>query len=317
MKKKAFTIPELLVFLTIVGVISVAMITIIKPNEKYLKYAYYNVYNVLATAAYNVIEDVNDARGEESDHPGTVSESDRYFPGIEPGKTDEVYAKELCKKLAINPSSTNKYGYINSTKYNCDSLKTVTTSPTDANFADETNMAFMATNSMRFYITSLDSITVHDPIRNSDTLLKYFVVWVDLNGTRGPNTAGWTEGRAADIVPFVVTTSGQVLPIGNPTVDRRYLSARVQYPTGEKPPVSANRTYYESQIAAYGPGTTAEEYPVNDLHSIRNSWNNKFTSGPIKLEKIPSTTTALDTQCVKGTDDLITKCALMIETEKK
>ena len=79
MNKNAFTIPELLIFLTIVGVISVFMLTIIKPGEKYLPYAYYNAYNTLSTAVFNIREDANDLNM--SDTNNTEKPEDKVFPG--------------------------------------------------------------------------------------------------------------------------------------------------------------------------------------------------------------------------------------------
>lgn len=117
-KLNAFSLPELLIFLVIVGIISVLMLTIVKPNDKALKYQYYNAYNTLRTAGYNVSQDVADAQ--QSDDT-TLTSFDKRLPNT---------PAEWCKRLAVNRNAAEgtadaKYGYINTAKYNCNSFSAV------------------------------------------------------------------------------------------------------------------------------------------------------------------------------------------------
>ena len=271
--QKAFTIPELLIFLGIVGVVSVLMMTIIKPSEKYLPYAYYNAYNALSTAAFNIKEDANDNNmsGDE-----TISDDDKYFPGSlkNPDSDSVTSAQELCKKLANNPDASDeddKYGYINTSEYAC---KTFTSYASDGNFDVKATPAFRATNSMKFYIGKLAKLNVPNSMESDKNYeLKYFIVWVDLNGDRNPNIAEWNKNKPSDIVPFVVTTSGGVIPIGAPTIDTRYTTVRIKYPSDSSLKYSPkSMTFLEGQIAAYD----NKEFPSYDQLSLSNSLYNSF-----------------------------------------
>ena len=284
-KTKAFTIPELLIFLTIVGVISVFMLTIIKPGEKYLPYAYYSVYTALSEAAFNIREDALDVNN--GDNNNTAKEEDKVFPGVKADANNQTEAqdaaRELCKKLAIDPDSDPdnansgfEYGYINTTEYFCSAANfkplSLTSNITENDL--NTKMAFRATNSLRFYISEMGSVSVPDNMNgNVEQTVKYFVVWVDLNGDRRPNITAWTQKKPADIVPFIITTSGTVIPAGAPIVDPRYTTVRIQYPLDSTLKYSAESlTFLDAQVRAYN----KKEYPSYELYSISNS---RFTDG--------------------------------------
>ena len=313
MKKKAFTIPETLIFMTIVGVICVMMITIIRPNEKYYRYGYYNAYYVLATAGYNILEDARARR--ESDNPNVYPVEDRVFP---------QNAKEMCKKLALKPtvsasSSDEDYGYINATTYNCTSNFIAKKNPTDTDF-EKGKESFKATNSMRFFIAAKNAmgepfdISVHDQIGGGSIPVNFYVIWVDLNGDRGPNTANVANnGRMPDIVPFAMTTNGKLVPLGYPTIETTYLSARVKFPNDSREEFSTVDSFRNIQMKAYGD----EEYPNLDMLSIRDSWND-FVSGtamavPTKYMPKP---VAQDAKCTPASATEMSACRVEVEEVK-
>lgn len=299
--KRAFSLPELLIFMTIVGVISVFMITIIKPNDKALKYQYYNAYNTLRTAGYNINQDAIDA----------VESGDSSYTAVD--KRFPINAKELCTKLAVNRNSDptksdGKYGYINTAVYNCNAGPTVPKSGTPSSFTDE-KMAFQSSNSMKFYITERSTYNVTNSLGGSVSVT-YFLVWVDLNGNRGPNTTDWKEGKAADIVPFLMTDNGNVVPLGNPIKDMKYLEARVQFVTDEKTYYSEPMTFYQAQMTAYG----TKQYPSVDMNSVRASWKTLF-SGTAAAPKTYPSEKSQDSQCTAATGD-ITPCSVEIEEQR-
>ena len=290
LKINAFTIPELLIFLTIVGVISVFMMTIIKPGEKYLPYAYYTVYNALAEAAFNIKQDALDTSS--GDKNGTAKPEDKVFPGVKAdanNKTEaQAAARELCKKLAIDPDSDPdnaasgfQYGYINTTEYFCSAanFKPLSLSSNVTENDLNTKMAFRGTNSMRFYISEMGSISVPDNMNGgTPQTIKYFVVWVDLNGDRRPNITAWTEKKPADIIPFIITTSGTVIPAGAPILDPRYTTVRIQYPSGSNLKYSVESlTFLDAQVRAYD----KREFPSYELYSISNSRYTDGTNGKV------------------------------------
>lgn len=313
MKKKAFTIPETLIFMTIVGVICVMMMTIIKPNQKFYRFAYYNAYYVLATAGYNILEDARARR--ESDDPSRYPAADRIFP-------EDV--KEMCKKLAQNPdmqagTSDENYGYINATYYKCSSNFIAKKNALDSDFG-KGKESFKATNSMRFFLAAKDalgnpfSMNVNDPIGGSAVPIEFYLIWVDLNGDRGPNTAKIaSNGRLPDIVPFAMTTTGKVVPLGYPTVDTTYLSARVKFPNDSKDAFSQIDNFYNIQIKSYGD----KEYPTLDVLSVRDTWKN-FVSGTameVPAKYIPNTA-AQDAKCTPASSAEMSACRVEVEEVK-
>lgn len=315
--KKAFSIAELVIIIGITGFLSMLVITIIKPDEKYIPYAYYNTYNTLNTAVYNISEDAFDLS--QKDTENTYPTEDKIFPGTLSSENDTVSAKELCKKLALDPNASSKdegYGYLNTTAYNCsNSFKTVSPTGGDEQFKPEkNNMAFRTTNSMRYFITPLQSVKIKDPTKsNTETTLKYFIVWVDLNGDRLPNTTLWKEKRPSEIVPFVVTTGGTVIPVGYPTIDKKYMTVHIQYP-------STSLTSYSTYIANFADAQTAafgnKEYPSNDLLSLSAAFQNKYKNSALEVKDYTPSITNVDDNC--KLNNLIDSpiCALHIDERK-
>jgi len=313
-KKYAFTIPELLIFITIVGVVSVLMMSILKPTERYFPYSYYNAYNTLKTAALNIREDAVLNR---QDTHEDILEADKFFPGAMSSE-DENYAKtsaqELCKKLAITASSADTYGYINTTEYYCTSFTPVSNTGSFSDADDKSKYAFRATNSMLFYISELGTVAVKDDMDNENSVdISYFIVWVDLNGDRLPNSATWTENKMADIVPFIVTTGGHVLPAGGPITDIRYTTSRVQYSTDSVVKyLPQSMSYLEAQIRAYGD----KEYPTFDLHSINATFREQFkdtlyAKNEAEIDAVVENT-SIDDKCALGVDNM-TSCMLVVD----
>ncbi len=332
--KRGFTIPELMIFLTIVGVICVFMLTVIRPGERYIPYAYYGIYDALSTAVFNIKEDAIDKNNTDKD--GTIKTEDKVFPGAksDPANASErkEAARELCKKLAIDPeadpddaNSGSEYGYLNATEYMCDAENfkplSLTAQFTTADMKEK--MAFRTTNSMRLYISELGSINVTDNMNNNASQqVKYFVVWVDLNGDRAPNSKNWSRKRAVDFVPFVITTSGVVIPVGAPIVDPRYMTVRIQYPSGSTLKYSVkSMTFIEGRIAAYND----RQYPSYELFSISNNLFSKghstssvlYTSSDFnnETEKYESIAT-VDDLC-KVADGQPPQCTLVVDVNKR
>lgn len=335
---RGFTIPELLVFLTIVGVIGSMLMVIVKPNERYLPYAYYSAYEALNTAVFNIKEDARDNASLDDDD---IKNEDKIFPGANivskqetsnlqsglqfngnslPGistaqSKEEIAARELCKKLAVDSSTGDDYGYINTSEYNC---KTFNLSASGGGLTQSHTPAFVATNSMTFYISPLIFIESVDATiateEDAEVAVGSFVVWVDLNGKRGPNTSVWEEKKPADRVPFLVTTSGVVIPVGAPTVDPRYSTSRVQYASDSLIKYSnVPITFLEAQYKAYN----GKEYPTFDELSLSSSVRTKFSRTMYKnLDNlIKNTPTTVDDKC-KVDKEATPNCSVSLDENK-
>lgn len=304
MNKRAFTIPEILIFMVIVGVICTLMMTIIKPNEKYYRYAYYNAYYVLNTAGYNIYQDALDKK--DADKTGsTYQDTDKEFPQT---------STALSKKLALSTSSSSPAdeGYINTTFINNDN--NVSKNPSASNL-EKGKETFIATNSMRFFIAAQNdkkpfSISVKDSMTNQSINIKFFVIWVDLNGNRGPNTPVRTNNKKPDIVPFIMTTTGKVIPIGYPTVDTTYLSTRLEYFSDTTSSHSQIDTFYNTRKKAFG----NKQYPYSDTLSIDFTDFVKNTNMAINTNDLPATTISQDSNCQSS--DSVPYCKIYIEEFK-
>ena len=127
---------------------------------------------------------------------------------------------------------------------------------------------FIASNGTRFWIghtirqNTFSTLKANrsEQIASGDSsfVLKYYVVLVDLNGDMRPNRVRITDRDAGDIVAFILTENNEVIPLGRPEYDRRYLSARVVYNVNfdqsqTEASTSNTMTYYEAKRRAWAP----------------------------------------------------------------
>lgn len=160
------------------------------------------------------------------------------------------------------------------------------------------NIQFIASNGMVFYMSQsffLDG-------------KKHRIVWIDINGKRHPNTAKWTENVPADIVAFDITDTGEVVPLGYPKVDPRYMTAKVVF-TDEitKPQIT---TFYQSQNIAFGEKQYEYEvfsYTLDQTSSIFNGSELRIAQKYLNREKA-----AQADNCKNDEDELFPKCSLDI-----
>lgn len=276
MNKKGFSIPEILIVLTIVAIAAVAFMTTLKPNDIVLKKLYYNAYRTLSSAAYNIMGDVEDYNQKLYDEAAETGGDEPDPSALKKYPTTTV---ELCERLV----SADK-GYINV-------LGTATCSASadfqsTAQFEGKTydqlaaQASFIASNGMLFFMSQMND--------EGDAL-----VWVDLNGNRKPNSALWKETKPADIVPFMIMHNGTVLPLGAPTFDIRYMTARVVYADPDMKPSDENAKYYKSMSyaaakkSAFG-GVTYPKEPISRIDPTdSNTEFTKLITMPSRSDKCP------------------------------
>jgi len=265
--KRAFTLGEVLIVFIIIGIIAGLSLLTIKPWEKQYKMFYQRMYHSIQLAVYN--------------HMLESSSDENAFPSSD---------KNLCKVLLEYINTSN-----NAQVSSCDTMQSVGDNPSAATFADK-NPAIQASNGTKIWIGSnggapfvlnqvinarrtLSSGTVKNE-QTTDSI-RYYFVYVDINGDRSPNTPVWSDGRMADIVGFIVTDTFEVIPIGYPQVDIRYLSAHVVYPPLEveysvsdtisknvDEEVSDPMTYYEAKVKAYGQRTSTTVTGATEINAI-------------------------------------------------
>ncbi|MBO6087690.1 prepilin-type N-terminal cleavage/methylation domain-containing protein [bacterium] len=235
--KKAFTLAEVLIVFIIIGIIATVTISTVKPWEKAYKYSYTRIFNSLSVAVYNYM---------------TTNSKINKFPET---------PSEFCIALTE---------YINSTSKNCSPSYFLDDAPTLSKFkSGGKTPEIKLTNGAYIWIgadTDSDGKSVPFTYVEPDTAdtVEYYIVYADLNGSRGPNKIKYDETSSTsslpDIVAYIVTDKYMVIPLGRPKTDRRYLSARIMYPVldlddkdnKEIENPSDEMTYYEAIVGAYG-----------------------------------------------------------------
>ncbi len=258
MNKKAFTIAEMLVVLSIVALISLLTITTLRPYiaESTMSKQYYRAYTTVNTAVYNILADVIDCNQARADYidarmaagnanPTQGAPTECQFPST---------PQTLCNAMTSTTgytSSTGYVGYINTAWATCANIQsaganinTLVAGKDDA--ALRSIAVFKATNEMYFY---MQPISITSPVFGAEN---FTLIWVDMNGNKRPNsTLSATPKQPADIVPFLVSQDGKVTPLGIPTFDYRYMTATVKFSTPDIP--------WDMETVAEMQAKTAEE----------------------------------------------------------
>lgn len=261
-KKKGMTLGEILITMSVMAFIAMIAIMTVKPFEKAMRTLYARAFEAFRNAAYNASIDSGDTE---------------FFPT----------AKDLCEGLVE---------YMNTVQINCNlpSSNLVTTNTTD--FKNITPH-FITSNAMRVYITNSLEHTETDDF-GVELTTKYYVVFVDLTGERPPNSTIWTEKKPCDVVAFIVTDAADVVPIGPPEIDTRYLTATVSYPaTLEQPEETFSNpmSYNDAKHVAWGNNIDSTE--MMSLH-----FNNDLAAqSPLKVSYPPPPPINTEKGCTEKT----------------
>lgn len=251
--KKAFTLAEMLMVFIIIGLISAISLITLKPWEKSYKNFYSRMYNAFSLALYNHMIGSNNS----TDGPFPKKASDFCSAMLE-------YINTANNKTGTNGLTCPTSGYAGSvykkaygdldTFFNTHDPNIIVSNGAKVWIAGDGTDG----NAGPFSIEQIVDATATPVLKQE---VKFYVVFVDLNGDKAPNTTLWTQNRMADIVAYLVTDKYDVIPVGYPTVDNRYLTAHVLYPTisegeeyegGEEELESDPMTYFEAQKKAYG-----------------------------------------------------------------
>ncbi len=275
-KRFAMTLAEVLLVFSIIGVIASMTIYTAKPFDKNMKYAYAKAYDTLNVAFYNARTTLPKYLQPGEDGTANPLMNNGDFP-----QKTETFCKMLLEYINFKaedtkgPHGPSVGGSIpidqpdnNFSVANC-AAKPINISQSAEKLdvtLKNTRPHFVASNGMKFWIGDINKLgnlsdsyhvfyTKSSNSSNEQIGMKYFVVLVDLNGDSRPNTVEITDKKAGDIVAFAVTDQNEVLPLGRPEYDRRYLSARVVYNVNIDQTAEASTsntlTYYEAKRMAW------------------------------------------------------------------
>jgi len=235
----AFTLAEMMVVFVVIAIVISVTIISYKPSNKSTSMLYQRVFQALATAAYNLEED--------------STNSNEAIDMTSAGNTTA-----LCNLLAHQ-----KTGYMSVSKISC-SENTVSAL---ANSFPENAVQFVTANGMKAYFSPVLTNTVVSGA--TTTNIKFRIIFFDLNGDTKPNSLTVSGNNLADIVGFILTSDGEVLPIGAQEYDIRYLSVRVHYPdtTTQSDIYSKSMSYYDAKWVAWNNVTNIDEIKSIDFYS--------------------------------------------------
>ncbi len=284
-KLKGITIAEMMITLGIIGIISTLALITIKPYDKTYKWLYVRIFHTLETAVYNSM----------------MSRDGAGFPSS---------TTAFCEMLGE---------YMNIDENNC-----TTAGDLDINASTfpETNIKLVASNGMRLWIAANGGapfVHTNTTIDGSPANMKYYVVFADINGSKAPNRAQWTDegnlgwnynSKLVDIVAFVVTEASVVIPVGPPEIDTRYMLATAIYPPDDETKPEGTRSipvsYYEAKHLAFGNSKSLTEPMSLDFY------RDFATNSPFSITYPAAPSVSEDKGCVEGAN-VVSPCYVKIE----
>lgn len=256
-KFEALTIAELMITLLIIAILCIFALSTIKPYDKTYRWLYVRIYHSLGNAVYN-----------------SMMTRQNGFPNT---------STEFCNMLKeyLNTAPEDSTGGI---MPRCEPSRDLTIGAADF---PEDRIQLILSNGMRLWIASNGAapFELRESIDGTTFGIKYYVVFADLNGSKGPNLAQWdlagninwnANSKLLDIVAFVVTETSVVIPVGPPEIDTRYMQAMAIYPPDDENKPEGTRsnpnTYYWAKNDAWGQSKSiaepmslnfAAEFPAN------------------------------------------------------
>ena len=259
---KGFTLAELLVAMAVVSICVVMALAVTLPKQKSaLKSQYMNALNALDKAYYNgVIIGHN---------PFTTLDDDEGNPP-EHSDTRDTGTKILCQALTSYINTPTNVRNADGTDYSTTCSDTKLTNPLarKEDFTED-KVQFVAANGMKFYMTK--QLWVED----DEDQFKYYIVFVDVNGNKPPNSLEYTDDKGneiadytanisnkeifrtyvrPDIFAFAMLNTGRICPLGIPEYDEKVMTAGYAYFDSDGSTLYSNEpiAYYQAKGAAWG-----------------------------------------------------------------
>lgn len=303
--KLGMTLAELLVVFTIMGVVAGMTIATARPSDKSYKYIYTRVINAVANAYYNASTNLPQYI---ANHDSDPNNADTRYLHREFPTSGQVLCKMLLEYINDTTGGVDANGNTAACPHGPDNpLLNVN----DAVYlgsdveksAEKLDAAlnarvpdFVSSNGVKFWIANAGTTTEGGKTYQYSTLsiprknlndtgtslvaatgnipVRYYIIIADLNGKMRPNTTYSFHSQLADRVAFVLTDNADVVPLGRPEIDKRYLSAKVAYSTAQGAEeadvdTSVGMTFYEAKrqawgISNFGSNTNTGSYPHPD-----------------------------------------------------
>lgn len=298
-KFTALTIAELMITLLIIATLCIFALTTIKPYDKTYKWLYVRIYHSLENAVYNSMMTRNSP--EDPDMLGFPSTSTAFCNML----------KEFLNTLPddeVDGQITPK----------CEAARDLSMSAADF---PEDNIQLILSNGMRLWIASQGGApyVLNDTVDGTAVNMKYYVVFVDINGSRGPNRAQWDaagninwgpDSKLLDIVAFVVTEASVVIPVGPPEIDTRYMQAVAIYPPDDENKPEGTRslpnTYYWAKHDAWGDSESIAEPMSLDFAG-------KFPANSPFAVTYPTANTVNTAAGCSDNNNMVSQCYVKVE----
>lgn len=270
--KKGMTLGELCLVFAIMGVVASMTLIAAKPYDKSIKYAYEKVYSTLNTAFYNAQLNLTDElRADDAQFNATSNVCNESNEDLCIDGTFPMNSYTLCYMLTqyINTSQSTV-----SANCNANAISVSGLNPTSVNtILASTTPHITASNGVKYWIVSFDSSGINKPIngqfkqsgivRNNGEVtytddngeranIRFYGIVVDINGSMGPNTtSNRSNKQIADTVAFIILDTGDIIPIGQPLLDKRYITANVIGPNGSPIPNLPPLSIYQAVRIAW------------------------------------------------------------------
>lgn len=314
---------ELLIILLIVGILTIASMASARSYEKQsIQLLYSKTYYALLTAVYNIKDELKNRYLDTSGATDTI---------------DQLPDKEFCQELAT---------WLNS------STAEPNTCDNEVNYADysgksdqfsEDKIKLYLSNGSRIYMSKM--FTDKEKDEDNEVLTRHRVVWVDVNGERGPNSADCSNNYKCDIFAFDIVNENEVIPLGYPKLEKGFLKISLSLPydpDNPTPPKKIIDSYYRVQCMAFGADTNGvpKIYPFDPYSYTPEHSNENFANSLLKIpvsggrviidneenreikEKdsrfartlsLSQYQTGAHSDCLNNSDTLFARCSLFLE----
>ena len=289
--KFGMTMSEVLVAMGVIGIITAVMLTSYRPRQAAVRYQFRSALTAVEKAFFNSYTGGFESFGIAG---RTVNIDDTDYEIVRNDTTD-TGSQIVCFGLTRYINTINAIDADHDWASSCSATRVVSINGDDLT-AD--NVQFTArANNMAFWISKL-----YEPAANATPSVKFYMVFVDVNGLdRGPNSFA-DNGEAPDRYALALLPNGKVTPIGRPEFDTRVATARVMYYNELEQEVvdDTSTSFIETKARAWGYynggiANPAVDIDLIDAHILNDYVRSKLSANSPILSGFPANL-ALETQ---------------------